>query len=267
MPELAEVFYNASRWTEQTGGRFSLAWIHPNARCCRDLDGGQLKTELCVLELLCGYTHGKRMLFAFSKGVFLELHLGMTGSLHSESSDCPQGKHDHFALRSERSTLLFRDPRQFGRVVLHKGEDEGQLPDWWTALPPEPQNRAFSRSRFESMLLRRKGSILKPLLLRQELFPGVGNWMADEILWRARLRPDRRLGTLSHAEREQLFKKTKWVCRRALEIIGRDYNDPPASWLFRHRWKEGGICPVSKKRLRRDTIGGRTTCWSEQLQV
>ncbi|MDQ8179729.1 DNA-formamidopyrimidine glycosylase family protein [Pelagicoccus sp. SDUM812005] len=266
MPELAEVFYHSSHWKAARGERFELAWVHGKTRCCRGLDVDGLRRRLASAELLSGYTHGKRMLFAFSGSCFLEVHLGMTGSLHRLDPSQQEGKHDHLALRSERSLLVFRDPRQFGKLALHETLG-GTLPDWWTALPPQPHEKAFTRTRFESLLQRRGKASLKGLLLQQDLFPGVGNWMADEILWRARLRPDRALGTLSEEERNALFEQLRWVCRKAIRIIGKDYSDPPKSWLFRHRWKDGGVCPVSKTALRRETVAGRTTCWSPAIQV
>lgn len=265
MPELAEVAYHSSIWKRSRGERFRLAWIHENARCCRELDGNELRKLFNGVSLTNGYTHGKRMLFAFESGVFLEVHLGMTGALHRCETSYEEGKHDHFALEGSDAILVFRDPRMFGKLRLHRAED-GEVPRWWQELPPEPHDRRFTPRYFEQMLSRRGGSLLKPLLLQQELFPGVGNWMADEILWRARLRPDRRLSSLSEAERAQLFKEAKWVCGEALKIIGADYSDPPPSWLFLHRWKDGGICPVSKKPLQRDTVAGRTTCWSPAVQ-
>lgn len=266
MPELAEVFFNASHWKASKGEAFDLAWVHEKTRCCRTLNAKALARTISGLPLIDGFTHGKRMLFAFGQGVFLEVHLGMTGSLHRMDTDYEEERYDHFALRSGESILVFRDPRQFGKVALHATKCDA-FPQWWSELPPEPHSAAFTRKRFENSLSRRGGSLLKPLLLQQDSFPGVGNWMADEILWRAKLRPDRRLSSLSEGERTQLFRKTKWVCQKAIEIIGKDYSDPPKSWLFLHRWKDGGICPVSKKQLRRETIGGRTTCWSPAVQV
>ncbi len=266
MPELAEVYFHSSHWKAAVGQRFDVAWLHDKTRCCRDLDVAAFADRCQSATLLSGYTHGKRMLFAFSGACFLEVHLGMTGSLHRLDPDYEEQKHDHLALCSSESVLVFRDPRQFGRLALHQTED-GQLPDWWQALPPQPQDRAFTRKRFDGLLLRRDKAVLKSLLLQQELFPGVGNWMADEILWRARLKPDRRLGSLAEAERNALFEELRWVCREAIRIIGADYSDPPKSWLFTHRWRDGGICPASGEALLRDTIGGRTTCWSPAVQV
>ncbi len=266
MPELAEVFYHSSHWKSAQGERFELAWLHERTRCARGLVASELSGVIDTQTLLSGYTHGKRMLFAFSGSVFVEVHLGMTGSLHRMEKDYVEAKHDHLALRSDSSTLVFRDPRQFGKVALHETKS-GDMPDWWNALPPQPHDAEYTREHFDLLLKRRQKAVLKSLLLNQEIFPGVGNWMADEILWRARLKPDRRFGELEDAERDSLFRELRWVCREAIRIIGKDYTDPPASWLFKYRWKDGGICPVSKTELRRDTIGGRTTCWSAALQV
>ena len=42
-------------------------------------------------------------------------------------------------------------------------------------------------------LQRRARAPIKAVLLMQERFPGIGNWMADEILWRAAIHPARTL--------------------------------------------------------------------------
>ena len=108
----------------------------------------------------------------------------------------------------------------------------------------------------------------------QERFPGIGNWMADEILWRAAIHPRRLAGSLSVAETRGLYRECRKVCRRALETIaGKGRRAPPSlnahiprTWLFWHRWEDGGRCPRSKKLLVREEIGGRTTCWSPGRQ-
>jgi len=90
--------------------------------------------------------------------------------------------------------------------------------------------------------------------------------MADEILWRAGIHPARRAGELSAGERRRLHRETRWVCRRVLETVGVDWSSPPKTWLFPHRWRDGGTCPRTGVALVRETIGGRTTCWSPGRQ-
>jgi formamidopyrimidine-DNA glycosylase len=100
----------------------------------------------------------------------------------------------------------------------------------------------------------------------QERFPGIGNWMADEILWRAAIHPKRPSGSLTAGEIKTLHRETRWVAEHALKTIGETFKDPPKTWLFPHRWENGGKCPRTGALLVRETIGGRTTCWSPARQ-
>ncbi len=95
----------------------------------------------------------------------------------------------------------------------------------------------------------------------QSGFAGIGNWMADEILWRAGIAPNRKSGAIEAKERTALLRATRFVARESLRIIGHDYSDPPDSWLIHERWKASGICPRHGTELQRATIGGRTTAW------
>lgn len=90
--------------------------------------------------------------------------------------------------------------------------------------------------------------------------------MADEILWRSQLHPATRAIQLNRAKRELLYGKLREVCADAMAVIGADWSTPPDTWLFNHRWKDGGRCPQTGVALKRETIGGRTTCWSPKWQ-
>ena len=67
-------------------------------------------------------------------------------------------------------------------------------------------------------------------------------------------------------EIKKLYNKTQFVCRMSLRIVGQTNGDLPKSWLFQHRWEKGGRCPVDGSALRREDIGGRTTCWCPSCQ-
>lgn len=187
----------------------------------------------------------------------------MTGKLRIEPSDFTAARHDHLVLRQAKRALVFEDARLFGRVLF---AESPTAPDWWTKLPPELLSSAFAAKDMEIFLKRRARAPIKAVLLMQERFPGVGNWMADEILWRAAIHPKQRAGSLDAAQRAALYREIRTVCREALRIIGRDFSDPPDSWLFNHRWEKGGACPRTGAKLQHATIGGRTTCWSPARQ-
>jgi formamidopyrimidine-DNA glycosylase len=223
---------------------------------------------LTVSTLLRSEARGKQMLFvakprAGKAHAWLGLHLGMTGKLRTEKPDFTPGKHDHLVLRQAKQALVFQDARMFGRVLFALDAD---TPAWWSKLAPDLLSPAFSVQAMDAFFKRRKKSPLKAVLLMQERFPGLGNWMVDEILWRAKIHPQQPAGSLTPAETRTLHREIRWVCRAALRIIGKKWDDPPKSWLFPHRWQKGGTCPRTGAKLQHGTVGGRTTCWSPARQ-
>jgi len=272
VPELAEVEFYRRRWHEAAAGeRIQQVLTHDRSRLLRRLDAAALRRALTGARLETSTAAAKQMLFRFSGGTWLGLHLGMSGSLRVAPPDEPPGKHDHLVLVTRRHALLFNDPRMFGRIEFHRGPE---APPWWTRLAPPILSPAFSVAAVAGFLARRRRAPIKAVLLMQERFPGVGNWMADEILWRTAIHPARLAGSLTPDEMRRLWRNCRQVCREALRRIaghgGRlppDLNvNIPQTWLFHHRWERGGRCPRTGGRLAHATIGGRTTCWSPSRQ-
>lgn len=276
MPELAEVEFYRKQWDPGIGKEILRVRSHPKARDFRDAPAANLQA-LKGQSLIGSVAHGKQMCFRFSGGSLLGIHLGMAGKLFSAVPEFVPAKHDHLALVTPAAALVFSDYRMFGKVLFHKGQvtckkgqvnsgEEKYLPEWWSDLPPQPQEKAFDKPRFRRILKRHPRRPLKALLLDQQHFPGIGNWMADEILWRARVHPGDAANHLSLYQQGRVFEAIKEVAKDALRVIGTNWSDPPDDWLFNHRWRDGGRCPKSGKPLVRETIGGRTSCFSPAIQ-
>ena len=263
MPELAEVEFFRKQWDAGLGQRIRAVDLQAQTRVFREGDAHALARHLVGRRLLGSEARGKQMLFRFSRGFWLGIHLGLTGKLWVAPPDFQPGKHDLLVLYQARRALVFRDLRRFGRVRWHSGS---RPPAWWTRLPPPPTSDSFTLQTLGAFLQRHARLALKAALLLQEGFPGIGNWMADEILWRARLHPARRAGDLDEPARRALWKQTRFVCRAALRHVGEDYSALPRNWLFHQRWGGDGRCPRHGTPLRRARIGGRTTAWCPQCQ-
>ena len=263
MPELAEVLYFSRRWRPGLGQRVIRVHLHPTKRIFRGTNPQSLSQALKSQKMISAQTHGKQMMFRFGTDRWLGIHLGMTGKLSAESPDYRPGKHDHLVLYTRTHSLVFQDPRLFGRVRFERSLPP---PRWWHSLPPGVLSREFSPARLASIFQKRARTPLKPLLLLQDFFPGIGNWMADEILWQAGLNPRTRAGSVGEPLVSRIHEKIRKVSREAVRIIGRDWSDPPRSWLFLHRWADGGQCPRCRKPLTRRPVGGRTTCWCPSCQ-
>lgn len=274
MPELAEVELARRIWSAAEGETVTAVEAVKKARIFRDFPAAGLQ----VLEgqhLTGSLRHGKRMYFSFSGEFHLEVHLGMSGKVYQAEQDYTQVKHDHLLLRMETCSLVLNDYRMFGKVMLHEEKP-------WESLPPDPLSRTFHQQYLEKLLEKKGGKVLKGALLAQELFPGVGNWMADEICWRMGVHP---AVPLREVSMDDLYKETKFVCKGAIKYVadknharkkpmedlgfraGRYVDEvPPVNWLFQHRWKKGGHCPKCKTELARDTIATRTTAWCPKCQ-
>jgi formamidopyrimidine-DNA glycosylase len=245
MPELAEVEYFRRRWDDGTGQRIVRVELHGEKRVFRGSEPDLIEKTLRGRKLLGSEARGKQIAFRFSNGAWLGIHLGMSGKLHAEAADFTPCKHDHLALFQKKQTLVFSDPRMFGRVRFYVGKE---MPDWWASLPPAVISREFTAARLQEILKRRRRTSLKALLLIQEFFPGLGNWMADEILWQTRLHPRIAADALDDVAARELWRVMRSVCRVALKTIGVDWRDPPADWLIHQRWKKAGRCPTHATR-------------------
>ena len=279
MPELAEVEFFRKRWSVGHGTKVLAVKLHEDKKIFRGCDTTALKRKLTGATLLDSETAAKQMLFRFNGGgltraessCWLGIHLGMSGELRVESPDYTPTKHDHFILLQKTRQLVFNDPRMFGRVQFATGE---KPPAWWTKIAPAILSMKFTVEAVAEFLKRRGRAPIKAVLLMQERFPGIGNWMADEILWRAAIHPKQPAGSLTPSMVRALHRECQHVCRIALEVIaGKGGKLPPElnkhipqSWLFWHRWENGGRCPITKKPLVREEVGGRTTCWSPARQ-
>ena len=279
MPEFAEVEFFRKRWAQAAAGqRVKSVELHSAAKIFRGANPTAIRRALTGATYVSSEAQAKQMLFRFRRPspgrkatACLGVHLGMSGELRVEPTGYVALRHDHLVLTTTKHRLVFSDPRMFGRVQFHVGDT---APTWWTKIAPPILSPEFTVEAVGAFLKRRARAPIKAVLLMQERFPGVGNWMADEILWRAAIHPRRLSGSLQPAEVKTLWRECGRVCRLALDTIaGRgSYLPPdlnahiPKTWLFWHRWEAGGNDPRTGTPLARAEIGGRTTCWSPARQ-
>lgn len=158
---------------------------------------------------------GKYLVFELDGGLWILVHLRMTGQFRMDASRDDRDPHEHIILKLDNGQdLRFRDTRKFGRWTV-TDRPEAIL----ARLGPEPLDPGFTGRCFADRLgaCRR---MLKPLLLDQAFIAGIGNIYADEALWEARLHPRRRSDTLSAAEALRLYRSIRNVLRRGIRHMG-----------------------------------------------
>jgi formamidopyrimidine-DNA glycosylase len=201
--------------------------------------------------------HGKWLL-ARTGGPTLILHFGMTGRLLCAHPDDEAEAHDRvlFTVGGDRQ-LRYRDQRKLQGLWLADESDVARLLD-----RQGPDAMAVDRRAFEALLSARRGRV-KTVLTDQSVLAGLGNLLADEILWRAGLRPAGRASDLTEAERRRLYTHMRRTLRSAVTA---GCVPPRDSWLTGHRDDPLPACPRCGAPLRRTRIAGRGTVWCPQCQ-
>ncbi|HEV8421483.1 MAG TPA: DNA-formamidopyrimidine glycosylase family protein [Actinomycetota bacterium] len=193
-------------------------------------------------------------------GPTLLLHFGMTGDLIWSGEEPERHRHDRLILGFEGGDeLRYRNMRKLGGVWLaHDQEEAGAV-----LGPLGPDALAIGRREFLDLLGRRRGGV-KAALMDQSFVAGVGNIIADEVLWHARIHPRRRIESLGEDERRRLFHELHKILREA--VMGYDYIPRKRSWLSGVRGLPDARCPRCASPLRRATVAGRTTYFCPTCQ-
>lgn len=184
----------------------------------------------------------------------LGLRFGMTGRLLVDghgpidrllySSERHEAAWDRFGLHfTGGGTMVVRDPRLLGGVILDPDED---------ALGPDAAGLTLAQL---AAALDGSAAPLKARLLDQAKVAGIGNLVADELLWRAGIAPGRRAGSLDGEERRRLHRHLRATVRMLVQRGGSHTGDLMPARV------PGGRCPRDGAELCRSTVGGRTSWW------
>ena len=251
MPELPDVEHFRENFRRYTMGR-TVASVVADSTIVRNATPEALDRALAGRRFEDPDRHGK-WLIAWTDGPALLLHFGMTGDLIWSGEEPERHRHDRLVLEfAEGGELRYRNMRKLGGVWL--AHDRGEVERILGPLGTDAL--AVSRKEFESLLDRRRGAI-KAALMDQSFVAGVGNIMADEILWQARLHPLRGVASLNPDERRRLYADMRRVLREA--VRGYDAVARKRSWLSPVRGSAGARCPRCRTPLARVAAAGRTT--------
>ena len=166
-------------------------------------------------------------------------------------------------IAEDGSEIAITDPRRFGRIRLAK-DPMREVPISKLGFDPLLN---FPTAKNLALVLKRRRAPIKAVLLDQGVFAGVGNWIADEVLYQARLSPHRLAAKLTDAEIARLRTTLLAIVKKSI-AVGADYDRYPKTWLFHHRWGKSKDAMTSRKqKIQHDTVGGRTTAWVPSVQV
>ncbi|XBA49175.1 hypothetical protein SBP28_003711 [Candidozyma auris] len=112
----------------------------------------------------------------------------------------------------------------------------------------------------------------RSLLLDQEHFAGVGNWVSDEVLYHAKIHPNEtissKLDNPSDEVLQALYDALIYVMEESVRVEG-NVHRLPEHWLMIYRWGKGRKVKAKTKAghvVDHITVGGRTSCFVPQIQ-
>ncbi|NOZ63229.1 MAG: DNA-formamidopyrimidine glycosylase [Calditrichaeota bacterium] len=185
-------------------------------------DANEVPEKLVGKQIRQIRRQGKYIIFDFSDGGQLIIHLRMTGKLIWSERKFEKEKYTRTVFHFASGGLLqFQDTRALGTLLyLPPGDVQKFAPltglepldDCWTldALRQRIQN-----SRLDA----------KSFLMDQKKIAGIGNIYASEILFRCQIHPERRVNELSDAEIKALFEQIPFVLNLAIEKMGTSLGD------------------------------------------
>ena len=217
----------------------------------------------------------KYILIDLSGQSSLMIHLGMTGAFRICPVEDNRKKHEHviFTLNNGQS-WRFEDPRKFGLVKLWD-KKEGDYPNTLRKLGLEPLESEFNGRYLKKLAAKRNKSPVKNFIMDQQVVVGVGNIYASESLFRARINPRRKAGSISEKRYALLAESIKTVLQEAIVKGGTTISDYKSvdggegrfSIDLRVYGKEGTSCPgCVQHKIKRIIIGGRSTFYCPKCQ-
>ncbi|KAG6780362.1 hypothetical protein POTOM_013217 [Populus tomentosa] len=290
MPELPEV-EAARRAIEEhcIGKKIKKAIIADDSKVIDGVSPSDFVAALVGKTIVSALRKGKNLWLQLDSPPFPSFQFGMAGAVYikgvavtkykrrvvsavNDSDEWPSKYSKFFVQLDDGLELSFTDKRRFAKVRLL--EDPASKPPISELGPDallEPMtvdelHGSLSKKKIaiKALLLDQMVVISAPGLLQMSFVSGIGNWIADEVLYQARIHPLQIASSLSRESSATLHRCIKEVVQYAVEVDA-DCDRFPLEWLFHFRWgKKPG--KVNGKEIEFIVAGGRTTAYVPGLQ-
>jgi formamidopyrimidine-DNA glycosylase len=261
MPELPEV-ESFRRYFEATALGQKVIRLEVNAPKIIQSPIDELEKAIVEQTFVRTDRIGKYLFVQTSAQKTLLMHFGMTGELEFFRDLALTPRFTRVLFWLETGFLAFTDPRKFGKMAIGNSVAEFQK-----AKKLSTDALEISLEEFQKNLGKRKMPI-KSALLDQKVAAGVGNWIADEILFQAKVNPLTSVFQLTDTQIELMHQKMQAILHLAVQHEAY-YRDFPRYFLIHSRgWtdEEPANCPNCNSKIPHIYIGGRASYYCERCQ-
>lgn len=246
MPELPEV--EAARRAIEghcIGKKIVKSIIADDNKVIDGVSASDFEASVLGKTVLSAHRKGKNLWLRLDSPPFPSFQFGMTGAVYikgvavtqykrsavKDTDEWPSKYSKFFVELDDGLELSFTDKRRFAKVRLLN--DPTSVPPI-SELGPDALLEPMTVDEFTDSLSKKKITI-KALLLDQSYISGIGNWVADEVLYQAKIHPLQTAASLSKESCATLLKCIKEVIQSAVEVDA-DCSRFPLEWLFHFRW-------------------------------
>ncbi|MFA5051688.1 MAG: bifunctional DNA-formamidopyrimidine glycosylase/DNA-(apurinic or apyrimidinic site) lyase [Patescibacteria group bacterium] len=287
MPELPEVETISRQLDRVLRGRRILGLTVRLPKMVRGASA-VFKRAIIGAKIVSISRRAKLVVFSLSNGWSFLIHLKMTGQLVFRQGrklrvgghpiknglrDLPN-RYSHVIFNLDKGVMLyFNDMRRFGFVQARK---TAELDEYFSIqrYGPEPLQRGFTEQRFLGLLGGKRSHRIKPLLMDQTFIAGIGNIYAAEACFAARIKPDRRVRSITIRERRLLYRKLMAILKKAVRLKGTSadnyidaYGQPgryvPKLMVY---GRAGKSCYRCGGTIKSGLLAGRGTAWCSGCQ-
>lgn len=175
------------------------------------------------------------------------------------------------AAKADSTKLYFNDMRRFGWLKVLTLPEFKKVKD---KSGIEPLSKDFTLATFKNILIHKAKSTIKQTLLEQKYLVGIGNIYADEALFAARIKPQRRVKTLTDTEIKKLQLAIVRILKLAVAKNGTTFRDYVNGYgrqggfakYLKVYGRGGQKCVVCHQTLHKTKVGGRGTVYCENCQ-
>ncbi|XP_078171670.1 MUTM homolog-1 isoform X3 [Carex rostrata] len=251
MPELPEVEVARLALEEHClGKRIVKCSVNDDPKVIDGVSPSDLQCALVGKTILAALRKGKNLWLRLDSPPFPTFQFGMAGAIYIKGVETAKYKRSAvnttdeewpskyskvYAQLDDGLEVSFTDKRRFAKVrLVHDPEAMPPISE----LGPDALTEPMKVDEFANALRKKKAPI-KALLLDQSFISGIGNWIADEVLYQARIHPMEKASDLSKENCQTLLKCIKEIIEKAI-AVGADSSQYPDGWIVRYREQKPG---------------------------
>ncbi|MFH1402177.1 MAG: DNA-formamidopyrimidine glycosylase [Patescibacteria group bacterium] len=242
----------------------------------------KFKTGTCGKKIKGVRRIGKHLVLDLSGGNSIVIHLKMIGHfLFKKKGEYNKNFEEkinqyihHIIFFKNGDNLAMSDMRKFAWMFFVKTDKVEKMTEI-LQLGPDALDENLNSKIFNELLEKRKNSQIGVAVLDQKWIAGIGNIYRSEILFDAKIHPEKFIKNLRPDERKRLFNSMRKILKKAIKMRGTstvDYRDTDGKKggfqnVLKVYGKEGEKCVYCDNKIKRLKLGQRSAFLCEGCQI